>query len=37
MENLSHNQSKNFKGADWLLGALLAIVAEALKNIKLIV
>ena len=26
MENLSHNQSKNFKGAGWLLGILLSIV-----------
>jgi len=26
MENLSHNQSKIFKGAGWLLGILLAIV-----------
>ncbi|MFH4966430.1 hypothetical protein V8G69_15620 [Gaetbulibacter sp. M235] len=28
MENLSQNQSKIFKGAGWLLGALLAIVAD---------
>ena len=26
MENLSHNQSSNFKGAGWLLGILLSIV-----------
>lgn len=26
MENLSHNQSRNFKGAGWLLGILLSIV-----------
>ena len=28
MENLSNNQWKIFKGAGWLLGALLAIVAD---------
>ena len=28
MKNLSQNQSKIFKGAGWLLGALLAIVTD---------
>ncbi|OZV68009.1 hypothetical protein [Winogradskyella aurantia] len=28
MENLNNNQWKIFKGAGWLLGALLAIVAD---------
>lgn len=28
MKNLNQNQSKIFKGAGWLLGALLAIIAD---------